>query len=73
MTSGCVLLSPLLVFVMQGKMTREQYMALRRKIGGTARDYWKDWVSSCRNPYTWHTAHLLAAQHVRWPCRRGPG
>eukprot|EP00878_Enallax_costatus_P023377 GHUV01024864.1.p1 GENE.GHUV01024864.1~~GHUV01024864.1.p1 ORF type:complete len:163 (+),score=50.77 GHUV01024864.1:211-699(+) len=27
-----------------GKMTREQYMALRRKIGGTARDYWKDWI-----------------------------
>lgn len=27
-----------------GKMTREQYQALRRKIGGTARDYWKDWV-----------------------------
>jgi hypothetical protein len=27
-----------------GKMTREQYMALRRKIGGTAKDYWKDWV-----------------------------
>lgn len=21
-----------------------QYMALRRKVGGTARDYWKDWV-----------------------------
>eukprot|EP00877_Chromochloris_zofingiensis_P009006 jgi/Chrzof1/4359/Cz14g10080.t1 len=27
-----------------GKMSREQYSALRRKIGGTARDYWKDWV-----------------------------
>jgi len=27
-----------------GKMTKEQYAALRRKIGGTARDYWKDWV-----------------------------
>ncbi|WIA20785.1 hypothetical protein OEZ86_004705 [Tetradesmus obliquus] len=27
-----------------GKMTPEQYQALRRKIGGTARDYWKDWV-----------------------------
>ena len=27
-----------------GKMTREQYGALRRKIGGTAKDYWKDWV-----------------------------
>jgi hypothetical protein len=27
-----------------GKMTREQYQALRRKIGGTAKDYWKDWV-----------------------------
>lgn len=27
-----------------GKMTREQYQALRRKIGGTARDYWKDWI-----------------------------
>ena len=25
-----------------GKMTREQYQALRRKIGGTAKDYWKD-------------------------------
>lgn len=24
-----------------GKMTREQYMALRRKVGGTARDFWK--------------------------------
>lgn len=27
-----------------GKMTREQYMALRRKIGGTAKDFWKDSV-----------------------------
>lgn len=27
-----------------GKMSREQYQALRRKIGGTAKDYWKDWV-----------------------------
>ena len=27
-----------------GKMTREQYQALRRKVGGTAKDYWKDWV-----------------------------
>lgn len=27
-----------------GKMTREQYAALRRKVGGTAKDYWKDWV-----------------------------
>lgn len=27
-----------------GKMSREQYGALRRKIGGTAKDYWKDWV-----------------------------
>lgn len=27
-----------------GKMTKEQYQALRRKIGGTAKDYWKDWV-----------------------------
>lgn len=27
-----------------GKMSREQYAALRRKIGGTAKDYWKDWV-----------------------------
>jgi hypothetical protein len=24
-----------------GKMSREQYAALRRKIGGTAKDYWK--------------------------------
>lgn len=27
-----------------GRMSREQYGALRRKIGGTAKDYWKDWV-----------------------------
>ena len=27
-----------------GKMSREQYAALRRKIGGTAKDYWKDWI-----------------------------
>ena len=27
-----------------GKMTPEQYAALRRKVGGTAKDYWKDWV-----------------------------
>ncbi|KAG1658794.1 hypothetical protein FOA52_011736 [Chlamydomonas sp. UWO 241] len=27
-----------------GKMTREQYGALRRKIGGTAKDYFKEWV-----------------------------
>lgn len=27
-----------------GKMSPEEYAALRRKIGGTARDYWKDWV-----------------------------
>eukprot|EP00889_Picochlorum_renovo_P002760 jgi/Picre1/29790/NNA_005172.t1 len=27
-----------------GKMSRAQYQALRRKIGGTAKDYWKDWV-----------------------------
>ncbi len=27
-----------------GKMSKEQYQALRRKIGGTAKDYWKDWV-----------------------------
>jgi len=27
-----------------GKMTREQYMALRRKVGGTARDFWKTWI-----------------------------
>jgi len=26
-----------------GKMTPEQYAALRRKVGGTAKDYWKDW------------------------------
>lgn len=26
------------------KMDREQYAALRRKVGGTARDYFKDWV-----------------------------
>lgn len=25
-------------------MTPEQYQALRRKVIGTARDYWKDWV-----------------------------
>lgn len=27
-----------------GKMTREQYGALRRKIGGTSKDYFKEWV-----------------------------
>lgn len=27
-----------------GRMTPEQYQALRRKVIGTARDYWKDWV-----------------------------
>lgn len=27
-----------------GKMTPEQYQALRRKVGGTAKDYWKGWV-----------------------------
>ncbi|GLI59614.1 hypothetical protein VaNZ11_001546 [Volvox africanus] len=27
-----------------GKLTPEQYNALRRKVIGTARDYWKDWV-----------------------------
>ncbi|KAG2439938.1 hypothetical protein HXX76_004057 [Chlamydomonas incerta] len=27
-----------------GKMTPEQYQALRRKVIGTAKDYWKDWV-----------------------------
>ena len=27
-----------------GKMSRAQYQALRRKVGGTAKDYWKDWV-----------------------------
>ena len=27
-----------------GKMSREQYQALRRKIGGTAKDYWKTWI-----------------------------
>ncbi len=27
-----------------GKMSPEQYAALRRKIGGTAKDYWKDWI-----------------------------
>lgn len=26
------------------KMSREQYMALRRKVGGTAKDYWKSFV-----------------------------
>ena len=26
------------------KMSPEQYAALRRKIGGTAKDYWKGWV-----------------------------
>ena len=25
-----------------GKMSREQYQALRRKVGGTAKDFWKD-------------------------------
>lgn len=28
------------------KMSREQYQALRRKVGGTARDYWKDFVEA---------------------------
>jgi len=32
-----------------GKMSREQYQALRRKVGGTAKDYWK--VSLCRYPH----------------------
>ncbi|GFR42074.1 hypothetical protein Agub_g2895 [Astrephomene gubernaculifera] len=27
-----------------GKMTPEQYKALRRKVIGTAQDFWKDWV-----------------------------
>ncbi|KXZ44719.1 hypothetical protein GPECTOR_63g45 [Gonium pectorale] len=27
-----------------GRMTPAQYQALRRKVIGTARDYWKDWV-----------------------------
>lgn len=27
-----------------GKMSREQYMALRRKVGGTAKDFFKSWV-----------------------------
>lgn len=27
-----------------GRMTKEQYQALRRKIGGTAKDYWKTWI-----------------------------
>lgn len=27
-----------------GKMSREQYAALRRKVVGTAKDYFKDWV-----------------------------
>jgi hypothetical protein len=27
-----------------GKMTQEQYQALRRKIGGTSRDFFKSWV-----------------------------
>lgn len=31
-----------------GKMSPEQYQALRRKIGGTAKDYWKDWVEEER-------------------------
>lgn len=26
------------------KMDRKQYAAMRRKVGGTARDYFKDWV-----------------------------
>lgn len=26
-------------------MTREQYQALRRKIGGTAKDYFKSWIA----------------------------
>ena len=26
------------------RMTKEQYQALRRRIGGTAKDYWKTWV-----------------------------
>ena len=27
-----------------GKMTPAQYAALRRKVGGTAKDFWKDFV-----------------------------
>lgn len=29
-------------------MTREQYAALRRKIGGTGKDFFKDWVEEER-------------------------
>lgn len=25
-------------------MTPEQYQALRRRVGGTAKDYWKTWI-----------------------------
>ena len=32
------------------KMSKEQYSALRRKVGGTARDYFKDWVDVCILP-----------------------
>ncbi|KAK9807831.1 hypothetical protein WJX72_010529 [[Myrmecia] bisecta] len=27
-----------------GRLSPEQAAALRRKVGGTAKDYWKDWV-----------------------------
>ncbi|GAX75821.1 hypothetical protein CEUSTIGMA_g3264.t1 [Chlamydomonas eustigma] len=37
-----------------GKMTREQYQALRRKIGGTAKDYFKEWVEEERVENTYY-------------------
>ena len=42
-----------------GKMSKEQYQALRRKIGGTAKDYWKDWVEEERveNSEFWRCPH----------------
>lgn len=33
-----------------GKMSREQYAALRRKVGGTAQDYFKEWVEEDVTP-----------------------
>lgn len=46
-----------------GKMTPEQYAALRRKIGGTARDYWKSWVEEeqVKNIKAWSKPDEAAA------------
>lgn len=38
------------LLLLQGKMTREQYQALRRKVGGTARGFFKEYVSASTAP-----------------------